>query len=328
MARLEAWPLPLWATLVALVVLGVLVLHVTEWLFGPLPFGRFDAFRATYPLYPFGILGLIAAQRRASLQALERFRPASGLDDAAYRATRRALAFQPPRLTLVMTVLFGSLGLLIETTVEGAPERLAAYPVAQSIDLVVGFVGYMMAGPWLVGVVRLLSNVARLHREAPRVDLLDPEPVRAFSTATGVAGVSLLAITTLSFVTDPATHGTPAGLALSLVLMALALAAFVLPLWGMHRRLLAERARMSTEVGARLQATMVRLYEHVDEDRAGVSEVRDRMAALVAARDLVLQQSTWPWRPETLRWFVSALVVPLVLWGATRFLESVLQAAR
>ncbi len=38
--------------------------------------------------------------------------------------------------------------------------------------------------------------------------------------------------------------------------------------------------------------------------------------ALVVARDLVAKQSTWPWRPETLRWFASALFAPIVVWGA------------
>jgi hypothetical protein len=31
--------------------------------------------------------------------------------------------------------------------------------------------------------------------------------------------------------------------------------------------------------------------------------------------------STWPWQPETPRWLISALLVPLAIWSATRFLE-------
>jgi hypothetical protein len=328
LSNLEAMRWPLWSTLVVATAGGIVVVHLVEWMAGDLPFGRFDAFRSTFPLYPFGILGLIAVQKQVSLQALERFRPTSGFDDEAYARAARSLTMRPPRLTLIMTVAFGLVGLVIETTREGAEARALAFPVAYYFDLVLGFLGYMMAGPWVVGVVRLLSNVARLHRDAPHVDLLNPEPVRALSSATAVVGVSLIAITTLSFATDPETHGTLTGLSLSILLVGLGFASFVTPLWGMHRRLLAERARMLSEVGRRIQSTMLRLYDHVDEDRSGVAELRDRMSALVAARDLVAHQSTWPWRPETLRWLLSALVVPIVLWAVTRFLEGTLQSIR
>lgn len=323
--RLEALSWPLWATLAVGTALGILVVHATEWGFGDLPVGRFDAYRATFPVYPFGVLGLIALQKRVSLEALERFRPASGLDDAAYRAAATRWTLQPPRWTAAMAVLFGALGLVIEVTREGAADRMAEFPIAVGFDVFISFFGYMFAGPWLVAVFRLLRGVAELHRHAPRVDLLNPEPVRAFSSATAVVGVSLIAIVTFSAVTDPAMHGTVAGLALYGILVALALASFLLPLWGMHRRLLTERVRMLTDAGGRLEATLVRLYAHIDEDRPGVADLRDRLTALVAARDLVAQQSTWPWRPETLRWFLSALVVPIVVWAITRFLDGSLR---
>jgi hypothetical protein len=322
-ARLARWPGPLWLTLAGLILAGILFVHGVEWFVGDLPLGHFDPSRATYPVYPFGILGLIAAQKHVAMRALEQFRPASGLDDAEYQAAAASIKYQPARVTFVATLAFGLLGILIESSTEIAPMRRAAFPIAYGVDLVVAFAGYMMTGPWLVGVVRLIGRVSRLHREAPRVDLLNPEPVRAFSSATAVVGASLLAITTLSLVTETGVHGTPAGLMLTVLLVGFAFASFATPLWGMHRRLLAERARLLSDVGLRLETTIGRLYEHVDEDRPGISEMRDRMSALVAARDLIAQQSTWPWSPETLRWLISALVIPILLWGATRMLESV-----
>jgi hypothetical protein len=193
--------------------------------------------------------------------------------------------------------------------------------VAFAIDIAFSFSGYMMMGPWLVGVVRLLRTVNRLHREAPTVDLLNPDPVRAFSTATAFVGFAWVALLTFSGVTDPTTYSSGAGLVLAAIAAALAVASFLMPLWGMHTRLQAERVRMLGQVGSRLDSTLERLYVHVDEDRPGATELRDRMLALTAARDLILRQSSWPWRPETLRWLLSALVVPILVWGATRLLE-------
>ena len=145
--------------------------------------------------------------------------------------------------------------------------------------------------------------------------------MHAFSSLTAAVGISLIAITTLSMTTDPSSHATAAGLILTFILITTASACFVLPLWGMHRRLQAEQARLSGEVGERIETTLQRLYQLVDEDRAGATEHRDRMLALVAARDMIDRLSTWPWRAETPRWLLSALVIHLAIWGATRFLE-------
>lgn len=320
--RMDGWPLPLWATLTVLILVAILLVHAVEWAFGALAPGDFDFFRATFPVYPFGILGLLAAQRRVSVAALERFRPAAGLDDRQFETTKQQLIRQPARIVLAATLVFGTLGLLIEATRDGAGVRMAEFPVAHSFEVVAAFAGYMFAGPWIVSVFRLLRSVDRLHREAETVDLLNPDPVRAFSSATAFVGLSLIGIVTLSALTDPITFSTRGGLVLNLLLIALAFASFFLPLLGMHRRMQAERILRLDAVGERIDATVARLYALVDDDRPGSTELRDRMLALVATRDMLVQQSTWPWRPETLRWLISALFIPVLLWGITRFLEA------
>lgn len=73
--------------------------------------GTLDLYLSTIPAYPFGVLGLIAAQRRANLFALERFRPAAGLDDLEYERTASELTHQPARASLILAILFGTLGL-------------------------------------------------------------------------------------------------------------------------------------------------------------------------------------------------------------------------
>lgn len=326
LARLEALPGPLWVTLAACTAVGIVLVHLSEWLVGDLPFGRFDLYRATLGVYPFGFLGLIAIQNRVNLHALERFRPACGLDDASFTHAAEKLTHQPPGPTLLLSLVFGIVGLVIEVGGAGAGDRMTEFPIAFGIDLAVVFIAYMTVGPWTVVAFRLLRRVVELHRDAPRVDLLNPEPVRAFSSATAVLSGSAIAIATFSLATGSAMQEGAVGLALYALLMVLAFAAFLVPLWGMHRRLLSERARMLTDAGGRLEATLARLYAHIDDDRPGVSDLRDRLMALVAARDLVAQQSTWPWRPETLRWFVSALIVPIVIWGVTRLLEGAFRA--
>ncbi|GMU41717.1 MAG: hypothetical protein AMXMBFR23_25830 [Chloroflexota bacterium] len=317
----ERWPLPLWASLPLLYLATGALLHAIEWFLGPVPVGEFSPFIASLPAYPLGILALIAAQNRVSTSALARYRRATDLDDAAYEAVRHDLTHQPAMSAALLGFAFGALGVVIEVTKEGNDDRLAQHPAAYVSMIIFSFAFYAFAGPWVVRTVRLLRQVDRLHRRAVRIDLLDPDPLHALSSVTSLVGFSFVAVTSFSMVTDPETHQTTAGLALTLILLAFAVASFILPLWGMHRRLQTEKARLGGEVGRRIEITTARLYAHVDEDRPGATEERDRLLALVATRDLIDNLGTWPWRPETPRWLISALIIPLALWGLTRLLE-------
>jgi len=321
---LQAWRWPLPVTFGVLAVATIVVLHLVEWSLGGLPPGELDPFIATLPAYPLGVLAVIAVQNRTVLSALDRFRPATGLDDDGYRALSFDLTHQPPLGALVSGLAFGTMGVLIEATKDGAPERLATYPIAFAINLGASFAFYAPAGPFIMRTVRLLRRVHQLHQDARSIDLLDPGPAHAFSSVTALVGISFIAITSLSLLTDPATHQTAGGALLTAALLGSAVACFVVPLWGMHRRLQQEQARLAADVARRIQATIERLYEHVDQDRPGATELRDRMTALLAARDLINRASTWPWQPETPRWLFSALLVPVAIWAATRFLERAL----
>ncbi len=318
---IESWPWPVWPSLATLIIVTGLVLHAVEWVFADLPMGTFTVYIWSLPLYPFGVLTIIAVQNRVSLAALDRFRPAADFSESEYAEVRYELTHQPARSALIGGIAFGTLGVVIELSKPTAGDRFQDFPIAFSILLIGSFLFYSFAGPWLARAIRLLLLVARLHREARHIDLFSPDPVHAFSSLTAAVGFSIIAITTLSMTTDPETHATTAGLAMTFILVAVALACFVLPLWGMHRRLQTERARLDGEVGQRIELTLQRLYQHVDDDRAGATEERDRMLALVATRDLIGGLSTWPWRPETPRWLFSALVIPIAIWGVTRFLE-------
>jgi hypothetical protein len=318
---IEAWRWPLPVTLGVLAIIAIIALHAVEWAFGPLRPGEIDPFLLTVPVYPLGILAIIAIQNRTAVTALARFRPATDLDDEAYAGIRYELTHQPALGALVGGVAFGAFGVVIELSKETAAVALESYPVAYLKYTVVAFASYALAGPFLIRTARLLRRVHELHREARHIDLLDPAPIHAFSSVTALVGLSLIAITTLSITTDPATHETTGGVILTFILLGAAIACFILPLWGMHRRLQAEQIRLSGEVARRIETTIARLYDDVDHDRPGATELRDRLTALLATRDLIQRVSTWPWRPETPRWVFSGLLVPIVIWGATRILE-------
>lgn len=318
---IEGRPWPLAFSLVVLALASIGIVHAIEWRFGSVPAGELDLYRSSIPLYPVGILAAIAIQNRVSAQALDTFRPATNLTEDEYQQWRHELTHDPPRASAVAAIAMSVLGIIVIVTAADAAERRDDYPVAFAADMLLSFVTYSFAGPFLIRAYRLLRMVARLHRQAVRIDLFHPEPLHAFSIATATVGVSLIGIVTLSLLTDPTTDENAASLALSMVVTVMGGACFVVPLWGMHRRLLAERERLASEVSTRIETMLARLYERVDREEPGAAEIKDHMTSLVSARELIGGLSTWPWQPETPRWLFSALLIPLVLWGATRLLE-------
>lgn len=76
------------------------------------------------------------------------------------------------------------------------------------------------------------------------------------------------------------------------------------------------------EVGQRLEATIDAVHRAVDNgDLANADALNKTLATLMAERELVHRLPTWPWQPGTIGAVVSAIVLPIGLWFATRVLE-------
>lgn len=100
--------------------------------------------------------------------------------------------------------------------------------------------------------------------------------------------------------------------------------AFVLPLRGMHDRLVTEKRRLQGEVGRRLTSTVKAIHAAVDAEDGGAIEARNRaLSTLIAERELVNRIPTWPWSTGALTGFLSAVLLPIGLWLVTRALERV-----
>ena len=94
----------------------------------------------------------------------------------------------------------------------------------------------------------------------------------------------------------------------------LAVAAFVLPLWFVHRRLLAEKRRLLSEHNQRLEATVKHLHHSIDgNELSEMDPLNKAVISLNVERDILHSIPTWPWRSGTLTGFLSALVLPIVL---------------
>jgi hypothetical protein len=93
-----------------------------------------------------------------------------------------------------------------------------------------------------------------------------------------------------------------------------AIAAFVLPLQFVRRRLVAEKRRLLAEADRRLESTLARLHHSLDEAQmTEIDHFDHALAALSAEREALNKIPTLPWRGTTLSAFLSAILLPLAL---------------
>jgi hypothetical protein len=110
-----------------------------------------------------------------------------------------------------------------------------------------------------------------------------------------------------------------------LVNSALAGITFLLPLWGIHRLLVAEKGRRLASLGAQMDATIQDLQQRIAAgDRADIAQIKDSLDALVVAQATLDKTRTWPWPPGMLRGLAGAVLLPMLIWLITRLLESLI----
>jgi len=186
--------------------------------------------------------------------------------------------------------------------------------------LPMSLLGYTLFPAVIVHTVHLMRTISRLHREATAVDPFDRVPLYAFSRVTALAGLAFVAIGYYSLTVNGAFQAgnlvALATLSLSFVIGAVC---FVVPLWGIHRRLELEKERLLREAEARANAVAGELYRRIDAgDFESTKAIADGYAGVAATRQRIEHLPTWPWPPQLLRGFISALLLPVAVYLLTR----------
>ncbi|HEY3524202.1 MAG TPA: hypothetical protein VGK63_10910 [Candidatus Limnocylindrales bacterium] len=167
---------------------------------------------------------------------------------------------------------------------------------------------------------RQLRLVAKIHRQARAIDPFDRGPVYAFSRFTAQIGLAFLLTCYYTLTVNSSFQsGNVVVLAVLGLVIALSAACFVLPLWGIHERLAGEKEVLLAGIEDRTGKLAAELYRRLDAGELGrTKEVGEAMAAAGAVRDRISRLPTWPWPPQLLRGFLTALLVPVVVYVITR----------
>lgn len=328
-AWIEALPGPTWATYVVLAVVSVVFSNAQGWASGVLPFGALRLDLTYWGVFLIALVWVVSYLDRIAGDAFDTFRPALDVSDGEAALLRYRLVVLPSRpawiITLVAFVLtpmyyiadpVGSL--IVDLTPLGLVLRALAESFSSAVLLLI-----------IVQLFRQLRMVTSIIAAAPRVDVFQPGPLYAFSKLTSRTAIAVVVlIGTSAMVAAPPVESTAAWLLWApwiIGLPAFALAAFVLPLRGMHERLVAQKAQLSGDVEARLQRLLGGINRDVDAGDLSRADAHQKtLATLVQQRDIIARLPTWPWSPGTFRAIVTTIALPLVIFLGQRFLAQFL----
>ncbi len=327
--RLLGWvdglPGPVWFYLILLALGQWLYVNAMLWYNGKLLFGSFDFLRSfSVILVPY-TLGFWLYERRIASNALHTFRSLLPVDDAGFARLEYELFTLPAPFTALLTLSFFiasiAFHLLLPPSIvrDYAPTRESFLWQYTIVTVPAGILS-------LIGVYRAvyqLRQVTRLHRMASSINLYESPPLYAFSSVTATIAIGLLLPAYFIFAARPEmTLGSPLLFGGLVIAVLVAIAAFVLPLREMHNRIKRERARLLVEVNRRIEILVGRVHRAVDADEFQDMENWNRaLSTLIIEREVISNFTTWPWERGTVTGFISALVLPIVLWVITRLLE-------
>jgi len=170
-----------------------------------------------------------------------------------------------------------------------------------------------------------MRAVDRIHAAATSIDLLRPAPLYAFSRLTGRTAIGIVLLIYSSVIADP---GAWSDISIAIILPWLvvptlvAAGAFVLPLKGMHERIVAEKERLQSACAVRIEAVTASIHKAIDDDDLTRADGLNKMlASLVVERDMLAHLPTWPWKPGTVGAFATAILLPVGLFVVTRFID-------
>lgn len=257
-------------------------------------------------------------------RAMDAFRPALAVSDEEFARLRYELTTLPVPLTRIATIA-AIVGYVVNAAL--LPDQIMAQfgPSRGVAAVMLAPVAIFTLAVVIISTaqaVRQLWMVDLIHGLAAHVNLFRVKPFYAFSGLAARTGASFVALAYFIIAMRPdIVRETPALQLLIVAMLPTAVACFVLPLRGMHLRLVAEKDRLLAEANGRFETLLARLHARVDEEiLTDAEKISHQLSSLAAEREAIARLSTWPWEAATITGFLTTLVLPLLIWLVQRVL--------
>ncbi|MGB8645410.1 MAG: hypothetical protein WCF84_09235 [Anaerolineae bacterium] len=312
----EQLPIPYWLAYLALFILHGLFNHVFDWVDGSLPAFAFRSGHFTWPLWLWAPLALMTFLDLTALKAVSNFGPLLDLSPEGLQRLKYELTTMPARGVIISGFVFTCVYAILIYLLY--PTYLAkGYGTLGTIHIILdGWVGYTIGTVIFYHTIRQLRLVHTTVKSVKQFNLFRLDPVYAFSVLTSRTGMALiflyvltLLVTPIDYFANPLVFFIP-----PLIMLVLALAAFALPLWVVHQRLVSEKRRLLAEHDQRVESTLARLHANLDSNElGGLDQLDHALSVLRGEHDVLIKIPTWPWRAGLFTGFLSVIVLPMVI---------------
>ena len=319
-------PVPYWITYCVFFILQSVIFHILAWSDGWLDAYTFDSIILLFPLWLWAPLAIMTYLDSISLDALSKFEPLLDIPDDEFQHLNDEFTTMPARNVIFNSIIWVAVYILLtylnwETFY--LDNRLSTPLIVTTI--IAGLFPFFIGSAIYYHSIRQLRLVNRTVKMVKQFNLFHLEPVYTFSRVTartGIAWVLLLSFTLLIFPIQLSTVPTLVMFAIQIVL---AIAAFMLPLWVVHQRLIEEKRRLVSELNQRVEETLAKLHIGLDKNQLNeVPQLNEAITALNAEREILNKIPTWPWPTGVLTGFLSAIVLPVALFLLQLFLGNLL----
>lgn len=305
--------------------------HLLMWADGSLPPGEFSQ-PVLLSLYLWATISPATYfyLRRVAVNIIDGFRPALDISDSEFAELRTEFSRQSRRAGQWMLALVALTMIAAIPSIQAVVDSHFFTPYSQFLFWPVMFVIAPFSFATFHFAFRSLGMVGRVYDRVKQINLFNLSPLYGLSVFTSRVGMTFILFTLLNLVTANAWGDSGSGdtiVAFYLVVnSAIALLAFIVPLYGIHQRLVAEKERVSEENNARLNKSFWDLQNKMDSGQLeDIGQFRTGISALMEFRAELKKIPTWPWDAGTLRQFLTALFVPLTVWGLQQILLRVVQ---
>jgi hypothetical protein len=335
--RFTAWvdrlPGPAWAFYVVLGLGVVLVETAIQWREGAFPVGSFSLLQVWNVSSFAFVLGLMHYLDKVAASSLATFRPMLSLPEGRRPSSEEESNFArldyqlttlPARPALAATLagaIFVAVVFALQPETASVPTPLAetagtAFSTAAVLAVVL--LSNALIFLLLYHTVHQLTEVSRIYTRHARINVYQLQPLYALSRPGAYTALGLIAFTYIWAALGTASSRgiAPVEAGLTLVFVAIGGAAFALPLYGAHRRLVAEKEARLAQATARFEATTLELHDQLERGRLNkMDPLNKALNSLEIEQNALRKIPTWPWQPGALRAVLAAVLLPVVVWA-------------
>jgi hypothetical protein len=315
---LERLPLPLWVTYILMYLLSAIIvwgMYLIEGVENPGEFRKLAFINGFW--IPIG-LGALHYLNIVGRRAMIDFRPAMDCTEDEYTHLQYQMTRMPKRVVLMINGVMAALFISVALDNPANLDPVLSKPLPTAIVVIYMIIAFSFFAVFFYHTIRQLRLVSRMYGLVKSVNIFNLQPLYTLSGLTAKTGIVWILFINLNyFINLTLGQGplpTQAVILVIFVELVFAVLVFLLPLWGIHVRIQDEKECMLEENGERLRSTNFELHQHLDANDLSVMDAYQKgISALISLRAEIEKTPTWPWQPATLRGFLSAVFLPIIL---------------